>query len=599
MKELTRKSLLVRAGAVAAGGAVASAVRAVPALAAPGDDLVGYVHDMGGHVYNVKASYDVNIPGAKGDTKLATGGTIQAGSLNTLTTSAATFAVGVDEGKVVTVQGAGASNGVHVAKIQTVNSTTSVTLDVAASTAVSNADFSFGTDDTAAIAKAVTEAGTAGIVFAPPGIYTITSMIQINPSGGDQVGLVGGGGRCIPDVSAAATVFLCANAGAGVLANGWASFQGFLVHGNNIATAPLANGVLSSGTATDGNSYCTFVDVWSTAAHYNGSNGTGNGWNIFGCQNNTYWDCGTTNNGYDGLYIDGGAGGHEFWRFHESGSKNYGVHGDMAHQALGGYTAFTANNHFFGGELISDSTTQQGVSKIYGRGGEDWKFLDMQIVGDNLSGPTVDLGQGSALGAYGYDFSGSTLSATPKSQKPGNACIQISEGPFYNTTWTFAKMDRVRFLAGDSSVYIAANNGYFRYSAIGWIADDTTYGPVGASNIDQIDTLLEGRTGAWQTPGVNGVPALNSGWSGTVSYRIRSDRVVELKGSATCSTGAGTTIFSLPAGYLPSGGTLRFAVSTSNGIKYVTVAASGGAVAIQATSNGLTVYLDAVSFAID
>lgn len=584
MTQLTRRDLLVKAGVAAAGGAVGSAIAADSASANAGDNLIGYVHDEGGQVYNVKAA----AWGAQGDTVIVSGaGSISSGT-TTLTWSGGHFVSGSggDGGKTVTVQGAGASGAVLVAKIVTVNSATSVTLDTAASTTVSGAEFSYGTDDTTKIQNtinALVSAGANGVVFVPPGIYTITSQLQINPgSTSYQIGLVGAGGRCVPNVSAAATVFLCANAGAGLLVNGWGSSRGFLCHGNNIATAPLVNGVLTGGIATNGCSYCTFADVWSTAS-------AGNGWGIFGCQNNSYWDCGTTNNAGDGLYIDGGAGGEEFWRFHESGSRQYGVHGDIHDDAAGGYLTFTGNVHFFGGELISDGTTSRGVSKIYNRGGQDWKFLDMVIRGDNLSGPTVDLGQGAAFGSYGLDFSGCFISATPTGNNPGLACIQISEGPFLNAKYLFAKMDRIRFLAGDTSVYIAAANGYYRYSGIGWIFDNTTHGPVGASNINGIDTLLEGRTGAWQSA------SLAASWSGTVKYRIRSDGQIELKGSAVWSSGAAATIFTLPTGYRPTSGSPRITAVRSDGVKYVTVD-TGGNVGTTTTGGALTVYLDGVCF---
>jgi hypothetical protein len=581
MNELTRKRFLVRSGAAVGAAGIAGAVGAAPASANPGDDIIGTVTDDGGQVFNVKAH------GAKGDGVIKSGGSISSGS-SVLTMASGTFS-STDVTKVITVQGAGASGAVLATTISAYTSPTQVTLAASAGTTVSGAEVAFGTNDTTAINAAITAAAGHGRVLAPPGIYMLTGQVTITSdlSQPGQVGLLGAGGRCLPTPSAAATIFLCAASGAGVFPNGWALCQGFLCHGNNIATAPLVEGALTGGVATNGGSYSTFIDVWSTAS-------TQDGWSIYGSQNNSYYDCGTTNNKRDGLYIDGAAGGLDFWRFTEQGSARYGVRGDISFTgSFGTYTAFTANVHFFGGELVSDSSTASGTSKIFNRGGQDWKFLDMAIRGDHLTGPTVDLGQGAGTGSYGFDFTGSTISAPTTGGSAGGAgtCISVTQGPFINTHWTFLKTEGVRFLSGDYSVYLGAV-GYYLYSAIGWVSDDTTHGPAVASGIQDVNTLLLGRTGPWQTASLSG------SWSGTVKYRVRSDGLIEFKGSATCtSVLGGGTLFTLPTGYRPnsgSGATVKIPVNKSTGVNWIEITSAG--VVSSTASNGTVVYLDGVAF---
>jgi hypothetical protein len=584
MVQLTRERFL-RTGAITAAAGAAGLAGAKIADASVGDQIEAFIYDAGGQVFNVKATEY----GAKGDTKIIVGaGTISSGSLSTLTRSDSGTFVSGDVGKTITVQKAGASSAVLSTTIATFVSATTVTLTTAASGAVSGVDFAYGTDDTVAIVNAIAAAdvgqtagggiggstnGPAGTVLFPPGIYTISGAKNGNAAidlGGHTVNLIGSGGRCLPDVTAASTVLLCADAKAGVLMDSWSIYKGFCVHGNNIATTPIKS--------TAG-SFSTYVDVWAT-------NSAATGWTIWDSQNNSYYACGSTNNAQDGLYLDGGTGGLDFWHFTESGSARYGIYCDTKQLGtLGSFITNTEDVHFFGGSCSSTSAVT-ATTKVYLVGAIDWAILGMTINGTNLSGPTVQIQQGLA---HWIDLSGCTISASS-----GQRCIDVEASPG-TTAYLFLKTDNVRFLSGANSVYIS-NVSVYTYSGIGWVYDGTVSGPATGST-KPIDTILLGRTGAWQSV------TLNSPWSGTVTYRMRSDGIVELKGSATRASGSGTsTLFALPANYRPnngSGAALKIQgvtqKTTTITAALLTIAASGGAVQ-SGVASGTTVYLDGISF---
>lgn len=597
--ELNRRSFLSRSGALAvvAGALGASASNAVlPAApaAATADSFDGRVYDEGGEVYDIKAA----AWGAKGDTVIVEGAASIAAGSTTLSWPGGRFA-SADAGKVVTVQGAGANATVLSTTIASVQSATQATLALPAATSVSSAELAYGTDDTVAIANAIVAAEPAlGTIFVPPGVYMIRGASNTSEAGTSQSwglgmltfgqtasgggGVLGCGGRPGSD---AASIFLCGDATAGLLLNGWAHYRGFQCDGNNIANVAIQNGVLEENSG----SYGTFVDVWARRS-------AGNGWVILGNQNHSYYSCGSLDSALDGVYIDEGAAGLDFWNFQEANSGRYGVHGDFKIVTYGGAEYYT-QAHFLGGTLRSDPGQRQGVSKVYLRNQVDWQFLGTTIIGDNLSGPTVDLYQSDLYG-YGTDFSGCTVSSTltPGGANPGHACFQISGTPVVQNRYTMVRTDGVRFLGGDTSVYIEAA-GPWLYSARGWVQDSTANGPVAASGQPDIDTLLGGRTGRWVTA------ALQAPWTGSVFYRMGSDGVVQMKGSAQSSTGAGGQMFTLDSGYYPtSGSTLQLAAAMSNGqLGYVTVAASsstttGGALSGSAPGSGVSLHLDGISF---
>jgi hypothetical protein len=592
MTQLTRGRFL-RAGAVTAAAGATGLAAAGSADAAVGDLLEGRIHDQGGQVYNVKEPLNGGATGAKGDTKMTTGGAITSG-MNAFSTTTATFA-STDVGKSITVQGAGASGAVLSTTISGFTDSQHVTLAANAGSTVTGANFAFGTDDTVAILNAIaaaeagqqatlgvggSTAGPAGTVFFPPGIYMISGAKNSNKQidlQGHTVNIVGCGGRCLPDVTAAASVLLCTDATAGLLTDSWSFYKGFCVSGNHIATNPVQS---TAGC------FSTYIDVWATAS-------ADVGWTIFDSQNNSYHDCGTTNNKNDGLYMDGGAGGNDFWHFTESGSGRYGIYADT--KVLGQYGSFLTNtedNKFFGGSVSSTASDPQATSKIFLNGALTWYILGMTIRGDNLTGPTVDLKQGTS---HWIDLSGCTISAVSS-----QACILVDGGSGSNA-YLFVKTDGVRFLSGANSIYVT-NHGAYWYSGIDWAYDGSTNGPQAASDADGtlLESLLTGRTGQWHAA------TLTAPWtSGSVKFRMRSDGLVELKGYATRVSGSGSNILTLPTGFRPnngSGATIKPRVAQSTGgtttNNYVSVT-SGGVIQTTITTVGATIHFDGLEFPTD
>ena len=118
MEALTRRNLFRAAGAATAGAAAAATIGAAPASADPPVLFDGYVTDEGGEVVNI------TNPGlgAKGDTVVApSGGSIVAGTNNLNVSSPYQF-VAADVGKVVTIQGAGLNGAVLSTTITSITS---------------------------------------------------------------------------------------------------------------------------------------------------------------------------------------------------------------------------------------------------------------------------------------------------------------------------------------------------------------------------------------------------------------------------------------------------------------------------------------------
>jgi hypothetical protein len=118
--------------------------------------------------YNVKSA-PYNATGNA--VHLVGAGTITSGT-TALTNAGASWTAG-DVGKVIVVQGAGASSGTLTTTIAAYVSATAVTLTASAGTSTTTADVYYGTDDSAAIQSAITAAGNAGggVVFVPSGKY--------------------------------------------------------------------------------------------------------------------------------------------------------------------------------------------------------------------------------------------------------------------------------------------------------------------------------------------------------------------------------------------------------------------------------------------
>lgn len=117
-----------------------------------------------------------------------------------VTSNLSTFGAG-DIGKTIVVQGAGVGGATFVGVIVSQTSTTAATTNTTASMTVSGKDFVVGTDDTAAIAAAFTDAATQhmGVGFTPgryidTGSHTIDDpMFTLSVFGGVRVEAIGSG----------------------------------------------------------------------------------------------------------------------------------------------------------------------------------------------------------------------------------------------------------------------------------------------------------------------------------------------------------------------------------------------------------------------
>lgn len=132
------------------------------------------VEDKGGAVYNAKAY------GAVGDVRYLADANMSSG-VATLTSSSGAF-TSADVGKAIAVKGAGAAGVALTTTITNLNSSTQVTLGAAASTTVTNARATIGTDNTDALADLINDLGDTapyGRVTLPPGIYALTAALPI------------------------------------------------------------------------------------------------------------------------------------------------------------------------------------------------------------------------------------------------------------------------------------------------------------------------------------------------------------------------------------------------------------------------------------
>lgn len=157
-------------------------------------------------------------------------------------------------------------------------------------------------DDTTAV-QACLNAGH-GIVFVPPGIYKLTSLVTI-PAG---VSVWGTGSA--QNLSDASVIFRCAASGAGLsfIADG-GLHQNFYIDGNNIGTQPFRRLTSNSGGC--------FINI---DVRFSAQDG---GW-WKSAQNDAYYNCRFQSSGRYGGVWDDGTGGHNYFGgdFSASGSND-------------------------------------------------------------------------------------------------------------------------------------------------------------------------------------------------------------------------------------------------------------------------------------
>jgi hypothetical protein len=419
-----------------------------------------------------------------------------------------------------------------------------------------NADPTGATDSTAAILAAIAAAGPTGRIYAPVGTFLILGASNNDgPIVFDGDGVFEGAGCRWSGTDAArsaATTFKCGDQTAGIVLNGAGVSTNFTVDGNHVATTPLQRG-LQGGAGSFG----TFTNIAVI-------NSAQDGWTIISAQNDSYYSCVSHGNARDNLYIDGGAGGLDFYHWNDSSCGRYGIRSDgLIAGGLGSYGQHTEAIRFWGG--ISEVgnflgiTQASGVSRIHLRQAIDWAFPYMNIYGAAMSGPAMYVDQSSC---YRINLSHALIWSNRSllDGSPGHACVEIDGGAGFGGD---VICDGTYFVGGDTSIYIT--QGKPMVSAAGML-DYTTNGPVAGSGVQPIDTLLAGRTGKWQKA------ALNVSWSGYLGYRTSGFGRTELRGTIYGPNGSVAT--TLPAGYRPVIDS-KFVAPMGTGVGVLAIGADG------------------------
>jgi len=125
--------------------------------------------------------YNVKDYGAVGDAQGVAGSAINTGTPNL--TNAANPWVAADQGKRITIAGAGAAGATLETTILTFVSAGAVTLAANAGTTVASANTHWGTDDTTAVQAAITAAAGVGQVYFPRGNYFTGALNLTNTVG--------------------------------------------------------------------------------------------------------------------------------------------------------------------------------------------------------------------------------------------------------------------------------------------------------------------------------------------------------------------------------------------------------------------------------
>jgi hypothetical protein len=221
----------------------------------------------------VPGIFAVKTYGAVGNTKAVADGAMTASSA-TLTSATAGFTA-ADVGKSVIVTGAGPAGAALGTTVSAYVNSTTVTLAASASTTVSGAPLTWGTDDTAAIKAAVAAAVAAGggVVWVAPGMNCLVSQLILLASGVELVGA----GRFSSTITANASALITAWQTSG----GWPVIVG-AVNATGCGVRDL--GVNASGTMTSGVCMLGGTGVYIRDCFIQGAAGH-SGAHFFGTQN--------------------------------------------------------------------------------------------------------------------------------------------------------------------------------------------------------------------------------------------------------------------------------------------------------------------------
>lgn len=120
---------------------------------------------------------------AKPDGRNLTDGTVSGAPTTTFTSASAGFSSSTDVGKTIVIAGAGAAGVTLRTTIASVTNATTVVLAASASTSVAGANWSFSTDNRAALLSAFGAATTGTIVVFPPAASGYYGVVNPNSSG--------------------------------------------------------------------------------------------------------------------------------------------------------------------------------------------------------------------------------------------------------------------------------------------------------------------------------------------------------------------------------------------------------------------------------
>lgn len=198
-----------------------------------------------------RSFYNVKAYGALGDRRTFVDGAITTGTAILTSASGAAF-TSADVGKLVFVQGAGAAGAPLNTTVLSYQSATQVTLSASASTTVSGAICSVGTDDLAAFNAAVSAAPVGSTVYIPTGQYILSAEVTINK----RINLMGDGpvSSVISTGSLTARVFNYAQVSVATMLSGF-SIRDLQVSNLNSTSSPsgTSNGIRLK--------YCYDVDI--------------------------------------------------------------------------------------------------------------------------------------------------------------------------------------------------------------------------------------------------------------------------------------------------------------------------------------------------
>lgn len=320
------------------------------------------------------------------------------------------------------------------------------------------------TDD-AALAAAITAAGSRGLILAQPGTYQISSAYTI-PNGVDMRG-AGGGSTS----KSGTTTFKCMASGTQINIAGGGGLSGYFeIDGNLTATTPFKR---SGGTGANAR---TFQNI---TVHSNAVAAVTNDLvEFYGAQNDIWIQCGFADADRDLAHFDQGYGGAYFLRCEWRTAGRYHHYYDSL--VGGGVYASTSDTKHVGGICEGNS----GISIVRVVTGTTIAYQDHPMYSINgCSGPMVDVDAGYVA------IHNAFLQSTPSTQVAGTIGIRV------NSTASVTLTGRSNWL-NFATALSSSNNLAFIYDNSASLPSNTAAvrGATGSATVANIGQLLGGGT---------------------------------------------------------------------------------------------------------